>query len=275
MVGQFFHLGVFQVAGAEAQHGEEDAAFGLLLDQLHQFVVLGDAHVQVAVGGQDDSIGALFDKMLGSLLVGQLDAGRTVRGTAGREGVDGVQNRLLVLAVGRFELQAGVSGVGHDGHSIVLGELINQERHRLLHQWQLVLAAHRAGDVQQEDQVAGAPLIAFDLAPLEPHANQSMLGLPRALGHLHVDREGHLVVGLWVVVAEVVDHLLDPHRIGRRQPTLAQETPYVGVRCRIDVDGESGKRIGVGREELVFGNLVVLLGAGNVVPPSQGFIETV
>ena len=46
-----------------------------------------------------------------------------------------------------------------------------------------------------------------------------------------------------VVVAEVVDQLLDPDGVRRRQLSLVQEAPDVGVRGRVHVDREGGQRI--------------------------------
>ena len=140
-----------------------------------------------------------------------------------------------------------------------------QHVHGVLDQGQLVFVAHRAGDVQQKHQVAGSALFGVDLAALEPDPHQTVFGVPGTLGRLHVDREGHLVVGLRVVVAEVVDQFLVPHGVGRRQPTGVEKAADVGVGGGVDVDGEG--RFGVigGGEEGVFDDGVVLLGAGGNV----------
>ena len=56
VVGQLLHRRVLEVAHAEAEHGQEDAALALLLDQAHQLGLAGDADVEIAVGAEDDAI---------------------------------------------------------------------------------------------------------------------------------------------------------------------------------------------------------------------------
>ena len=47
---------------------------------------------------------------------------------------------------------------------------------------------------------------------------------------------------LGIVVREIVDHLLDAHRVARRTLPVAQEAPHA-VRGAVDVDGERRQRV--------------------------------
>ena len=64
-----------------------------------------------------------------------------------------------------------------------------------------------------------------------------------------------------VVVAEVVDELFDPHRVGGRELVHVQESPDVRVGRRIDVDREGGQRFLARTHERVLGHACVGLGA--------------
>ena len=66
-----------------AEHAEEDAALRLLLDQPDEIALVGDADVEIAVGGEDHAVDAALDEMLRRDLVGQLDALRAVGRAAG------------------------------------------------------------------------------------------------------------------------------------------------------------------------------------------------
>src|SRR5204863_34312 len=73
------------VVAAHADAGEIDAALALLLDQIGQSVGVGDADVEVAVGGEDDAVVAVRQEVIGRDLVGQLDSVAARGGTAGLE----------------------------------------------------------------------------------------------------------------------------------------------------------------------------------------------
>ncbi len=72
-----------------AEHAQEDAALRLRLDQLDEFLFVLDADVEVAIGRQDDAVGAVFDEMLGGHVVRKLNAGPAVGRAAGLQLVDG------------------------------------------------------------------------------------------------------------------------------------------------------------------------------------------
>lgn len=81
-VGDLLHLGIPQVAAVEAEHRQEDPGFALLLDHRDQRGPVGDADVEVAVGGQDDPVDPVRDEVLLGGCEGQFDACATVGGAA-------------------------------------------------------------------------------------------------------------------------------------------------------------------------------------------------
>ena len=83
LVGQRFHRAVLQVALAVAEHAEEDAAFGFLLDQLFQRVKTTGADIEIAIRAEDHAVDALFDEVLLRLGVGEFDTARAVGAAAG------------------------------------------------------------------------------------------------------------------------------------------------------------------------------------------------
>ncbi len=62
------------VAFAEAEHGQIDAFLALSCDEALQLVLVGDADVEVAIGGQEDAIDAAFAEALLGERVRKLDA---------------------------------------------------------------------------------------------------------------------------------------------------------------------------------------------------------
>ncbi len=88
-VGEGFHGAVFEVAGAVAEHAEEDAGAGFLGDEFFEFLRGRDADVEVAIGAEDDAVDAFGDEAGDGLFVSELDAGAAVGGTAGGHVGDG------------------------------------------------------------------------------------------------------------------------------------------------------------------------------------------
>jgi hypothetical protein len=87
-----------------------------------------------------------------------------------------------------------------------------------------------------------------------------VLRAPRAGGQLGRDREGRLAGRLGIVVAEVVEQLLDAHGVLRRELALHQEATDVGVGGRVHVDREGGERVLRRGQEGVVLDPVVRLG---------------
>jgi hypothetical protein len=46
-----------------------------------------------------------------------------------------------------------------------------------------------------------------------------------------------------IVVVEIVDQLLDPHRVARRQAALVEEPADIGIAGGVDVDREGRDRV--------------------------------
>ena len=244
LVGEQLHGGVLVVAHAVAQDGEEDARARLLGDEVQQLVVAGRADVEVAVGAEEDAVDVLGVEVSGGEGVGGLDAGAAMGAVAGLQPVDDTGQRGLARRVhGRgFRQHLGARRVGDEGDAVAGPKPIQQQAQRPLHQRQLVLGSHRSAHVHQEHEVRRGPRGALERPCLDPHAHQLASLPPRRLRHLHRDRHRMLRTRLRVRIPEVVDHLLHPHGVARRQRPLAQEAPHVGVAGRVHVEAERRKR---------------------------------
>ena len=77
VVSQCFKTVVLIIACAEAQNGEEHAAFTLFLNEPCKLRLGGKSHIKVAVGGEDNSVVAAVDKIFLSNIVSGVDACRT------------------------------------------------------------------------------------------------------------------------------------------------------------------------------------------------------
>ena len=153
LVGQHLHLRVLDVAGAEAEDGEEDAVLALRFDELFELAVARRADVEVAVGGEDDAVVAAVDEVLFRDVVGELDARAAGRRAARFERLDRGEDRPLVGAGRRRQHESRVAGVDDDGHAVLRPELIDEQLESFFHQRQFVRLHHRAGDVDEEDEV--------------------------------------------------------------------------------------------------------------------------
>ena len=81
-IGQLFHQPIVVVAGAETERGQGDTAFALGFDQVFQRLEVDGTDVKIAVGRHDHSVDTVFDKTFAGEIVGQLNAGTAVGGTA-------------------------------------------------------------------------------------------------------------------------------------------------------------------------------------------------
>ncbi len=179
------------------------------------------------------------------------------------EGVDGLDDRLPVVAGRRGQSERDPTGVDDDRDSVVLGHLFGQHPQTRLHQGQFIRRLHRAGHVDHEHQVRRLAVLKPDFLALQANADEVVIGVPGAARDLGVDRERDVAVGAGVVVGEVVDHLLDADGVGRRQQALVEEPSDVGVRGGVDVDREGGEGVGGGDGlEVVLDEGGVLLGVG-------------
>ena len=216
----------------------KNAGVALALNQFLQVVQVGDAHIEVAVSGENDAVDAALDVMIRRHAIGQLDAGAAGRGAAGGESVQGIQDRILLVGRRGVQYQAGGAGVGDDGHAIVPVQLLDHHLKPFLEQRQLVGAAHRSGDIQQEDQIGRFILAFVGPAALQADTQQFVSRIPRTYMHRHGGRKRGAVGRCAVVVVKIVDHLLDAHGIGRRALSIAQKAPDIGVRRRIHINRE-------------------------------------
>src|SRR5919198_1789130 len=100
LVGQLLHHRVVEVAGAEAEDGEEDAALPLLLDEADERVVARQDDVEVAGGGEGDAVRAAAQEVLLRDAVGELNPLAAVRRAARFEPFDGRDDLALAVAGG-------------------------------------------------------------------------------------------------------------------------------------------------------------------------------
>ena len=251
------------------------------LDDPHELAVGRGADVEVAVGREDDAVGALGDE--GSLrgLVGELDAFAAGSGASRLEAVDRIEDRVLARAWSRLEDDARGAGVDDEGDPILLPHPAGEYLERLLDERQLVLVLHRAGDVDEEDEVRGRDLAVGYPLGLQRDSEQTVRRVPGAGRELAVEREGRLPVarigregpslrvlrdgvlghsGSRVFVREVVDELLDADGVGRRKGAFAQESPNVRIRRGVHVDREGRQRFLQDLGERGLDDAVVALG---------------
>jgi hypothetical protein len=144
---------------------------------------------------------------------------------------------------------------------ILLAQLVHQQRERLLDERQPAGALHRAGDVDEEDEVGRGRTPHVDFACTERDAQQIVPRVPRRGGKLGRDAQRHVSRRRsGVTVREVVDELLDAHGVLGRQRALIEEAAHVGVRRAIDVDGEGGERCDADGTERILVDALVRLG---------------
>ena len=178
-------------------------------------------------------------------VVGELDPGAAGGRAARLQPVDRLAGSSVLSApLRRRQHQARRAGVDDDGHPVLLAKLLHQRAERLLDQRQLVGRLHRARDVDQEHEVARRQVSGRDAT--RPGGRSGRAGAPAPRGTtptsvVHGERVRPLRSG--IAIGEVVDQLLDPDRVLRRQRALAQEAADVAVRGRVHVDRE-GRRAG-------------------------------
>ena len=108
--------------------------------------------------------------------------------------------------------------IGHDADRIIGLKLIEQQTERVLDQRQAILAFHRARDVHQEHEVGARPLGALQLVAFDGDVHQRFsafhgLGITVTVGLNGTSA----VVGRRIGIGEVIDQLLDPYGVLRRQ----------------------------------------------------------
>ena len=174
VIGEHLHARVLVVVVADAEGREVDAVVALLLDQLQQIVVAGDADVEVAVGGEDDAVVAAGDEVLFRDVIRELNALRSGGRAARLETIERGDDRLLVRAGRRRKHDACRAGVHDDRDAIFGAQLVDEEPERGLQQRQTRRRLHRAGDIEQEDEVVRRHAPLFEIASLDADPQQPM-----------------------------------------------------------------------------------------------------
>ena len=142
MVGQPVHAPVLVVAGAQSEHGEENALIPVLFDEADQLALTGGSDVEITIGGENHTIIGLRVELLAGDAVGQFDALGPGGGAAGTQLINGLQQCGLLLTRGGRQGQARLSGIGDDGDRIVRIELFDQLAVGPLQHRQLVGGLH-------------------------------------------------------------------------------------------------------------------------------------
>src|SRR6202000_239257 len=94
---------------------------------------------------------------------------------------------------------------------------------------------------------------------LQANVNEVVLFVPWAFGILGGNRKRIVALGLWILIAEIIDHLLHPHGIGLWQASLCDVPANIAIRSLIHIDAESRQRIFFCILEFVVINLAILL----------------
>ena len=145
-----------------------------------------------------------------------------------------------------------------------VAELVNEQAEALFQKREPLRGLHRAGDIDEKDEVARRAFVLRDFAALEPDADEPVRGRPRARGDFHRGGERRTALRLRVVVGEVVQQLLDPHRALRRELLLIEETAHDGVARGVHIGAEGRERILADGEKGVVGDRVEGVGGGGV-----------
>jgi hypothetical protein len=132
--------------------------------------------------------------------------------------VDRRKDFAFLARRGRFERGAGAARIGDDRDAIVGVELIEQQAERFLDERQLVVCVHRSRCVDQENQIGARPRRTLDRIAFDPDADELAPGRERA-GEDRDIRGERLLRGArrGIVIGEIVDQLLGPHRRGLGQ----------------------------------------------------------
>ena len=230
---------------ADTQDREEDALGALALNEPLEFVRAGDAHIEIAVRSQNDPVDTLGVKIFLRQLIGILDAFRARRRAACAEPVDGGQDFGLVGNSRRPQRHARTRCIRHDANRVVGLELINQHTERIFHQRQPVLRPHRARHIDEEHKVGAWPFGGLQCVALDADMDELVGSIPGRGDD--GDRGLERCVGSFgrgVGVGEIVDHLLDAHRVLLRHFPGIEGTAREGIGGRVDIEREGRDGLG-------------------------------
>ncbi len=265
-IGQPLQQLIVVVARAEAERRERHTAGALPLGHVDERFVVDDADVEVAVGREHDAVDAVLDLRIVRELVRALDAFGAIGRAAGFEAIDRFADLLLLIAGRRLQHDAGAARIHDHRHAVARRQLICEQAERVLQQRQLVRRLHRARHVDQEHEVRGRPLGGGDVESLDADLHEQRLRIPRRRRHFRSHAERHVAARRRrVAVVEIVDHLLDTHRVLRRQLAGVEEAAHVGVRAGVDVDGERRDRLIGDEVHRVVVEVLIALGVGRLL----------
>jgi hypothetical protein len=247
---------------AEAEHGQRHARGALLLDMRSSSASLDVADVEVAVGGEHHAVVAAALVALARHAVGEPEPLAAGRRAARLEPLDGLGDARLLRARRGRQHHPALPRVHDERDAVLRAELVDEQPQRALDERQLVVALHRARDVDEEDEVVRRQPLDRDGSRLQRDAHEAVPRLPRRRRHLGVDGDRRVAGGGGEGVREVVDQLLEAHRVGRRARALRQEAAHVAVRRAVHVHREGRARVARDGEERVVLDAVVLLAVG-------------
>ena len=257
-VGELLHEHVVERPEPHADGGEADV--GAVADLPEDVVGAGGTHVGDTVGEQHHQhvppavslrqrhvvaphearldVGAAPRVHLGT------DLARDPRPVAGH--VDGLGYHIHLVVV------------GHDSDAGAIGQTVEQQVHGLVGQLDPLQPlpavpgglAHGTGSVHHDDHAVGDHHVGQHVGRPHTHAQQHVaVAAERRRRRLHVDHE--LVPLRPVAAVEVVDDLLDAHRLERRQHAAVQVVPGHHVGSGVHVQGERRQRVAVRVHERV------------------------
>ena len=237
-----FHPGVRKIALAEAQHRQEDAALCLFRDQPHEGSLIRHTDVQISVRCQDHPVVAAFHKILLGQLISLDETRRAVGAAGGGKIFHRVADHGLFRPVDTLQYHSILISIGDKRNPVLCPKLLRQQPEGPLHKRKLVVIAHGTGHINQEDQIGGRPLLLGDLLRLKAYHQKLRLLIPGAGSNPEGSGEGLSLLGVRIIIAEVIDHLLDPHRVRRHLTACQHHPPQIGVRGRVHIRREGGKR---------------------------------
>ena len=175
----------------------------------------GPADIGDPVRAQNQAVDVPLAIVTASEIVGEIETLFRIGGAARVEAIDGPADGLL--AGGGLQQHLAAAAIDHQTDAILAVELVEQHLQRLFDHLEAVVAPHRPGSVDDEDQGRRLAPLGTNLPRLDPEADQLVprtrrKGRRRALGD-----QSELATPRWrILVIEVVDELLHPNGFRRR-----------------------------------------------------------
>ncbi len=228
VLGQALHQRVIVIAAAEAEYRQVNTGLALALDDVLQLLEIGDADVEIAVGGEDDAVDGVGIEVLFRQCVREFQALAAGRRAASMQAVERVANGALIVAARGLKHGASGPRIDDDGDVVLLRQLLGEHAEAIEGERELVGTIHRPGDIDQQNEVQRRAFVVLDVVTLQPDVDELAALRPRRRGDGNRCREWlFAAVGEGVVVVEIVDELFDPHRVLRRQSAVREEAADV------------------------------------------------